>query len=118
MIGLSSRITTARIQLATVRHFGLSVRGMRSQSRRRRYTWARHLSAYLTREMTRLTLSEIAETLNRTDHTTVLHSLEEVRRRVMVNPEDRHDLEAIREAIGEPIPPAEVESHLETIYAA
>jgi chromosomal replication initiator protein len=59
--------------------YGLSVEDVLSSSRRQPLVLCRQISMYLCRELTDLSLPKIGEHFHR-DHTTVLHSVEKVKR--------------------------------------
>ena len=63
----------------TAQTFGFSVEDVLSSSRRQPLVLCRQISMYLCRELTDLSLPKIGEHFNR-DHTTVLHSVEKVKR--------------------------------------
>ena len=63
----------------TAQAFGFSVEDVLSSSRRQPLVLCRQISMYLCRELTDLSLPKIGEHFNR-DHTTVLHSVEKVKR--------------------------------------
>ena len=64
---------------ATAHAYGFSVEDVLSSSRRQPLVLCRQISMYLCRELTDLSLPKIGEHFNR-DHTTVLHSVEKVKR--------------------------------------
>ena len=63
----------------TAQAFGFSVEDVLSSSRRQPLVLCRQISMYLCRQLTDLSLPKIGEQFNR-DHTTVLHSVEKVKR--------------------------------------
>ncbi len=63
----------------TAQAYGFSVEDVLSSSRRQPLVLCRQISMYLCRELTDLSLPKIGEYFNR-DHTTVLHSVEKVKR--------------------------------------
>ncbi len=63
----------------TAQAFGFSVEDVLSSSRRQPLVLCRQIAMYLCRELTDLSLPKIGEHFNR-DHTTVLHSVEKVKR--------------------------------------
>ena len=63
----------------TAQAFGFSVEDVLSASRRQPLVLCRQIAMYLCRELTDLSLPKIGEQFNR-DHTTVLHSVEKVKR--------------------------------------
>jgi chromosomal replication initiator protein len=62
----------------TARYFSLSTSDLKSKSRSRPLTQARHIAMYLTRECTGLSLVKIGEIFGGRDHTTVLHGIKKV----------------------------------------
>lgn len=63
----------------TAAAYGFSIEDLLSSSRRQPLVQARQIAMYLCRELTDLSLPKIGERFNR-DHTTVLHSVEKVKR--------------------------------------
>jgi chromosomal replication initiator protein len=63
----------------TASAFGYSVEDVLSSSRKQPLVLCRQVAMYLCRELTDLSLPKIGESFNR-DHTTVLHSVEKVKR--------------------------------------
>ena len=63
----------------TAQAYGFSTEDILSSSRRQPLVLARQIAMYLCRELTHLSLPKIGERFNR-DHTTVLHSVEKVKR--------------------------------------
>ena len=64
---------------ATATAYGFTVEDVLSPSRRQPLVLCRQISMYLCRELTDLSLPKIGEHFKR-DHTTVLHSVEKVKR--------------------------------------
>jgi chromosomal replication initiator protein len=74
----SGREITAPVILEeTAAYFGLDQEDLLSKSRSRPLTTARHVSMYLMRELTGLSLIKIGEYFNR-DHTTALHGIKKI----------------------------------------
>jgi chromosomal replication initiator protein len=74
----SGREITAPVILEeTALYFGLDQEDLLSKSRSRPMTTARHVSMYLLREMTGLSLIKIGDQFNR-DHTTALHGIKKI----------------------------------------
>lgn len=86
--------TAGEIQNAVCAHAGVESAKLLSQSRAGPLVEARHLAMYLTRELTDLSLPQIARAFKRRDHTTVLHALRRVESRLEAEP-------ALREAVAE-----------------
>jgi chromosomal replication initiator protein len=69
-----------QVQEAVAARLHLSVDDILSPSRTAPVAKARQLAMYLTRELTDLSLPQIAEAFNRRDHTTVMHAIRKVQR--------------------------------------
>jgi chromosomal replication initiator protein len=80
-----SRPGVAEIQSLVAERLGLSREQLLSRSRRAPVARARQLAMHLTRELTDLSLPEIAREFGRSDHTTVIHALRQVRSRLDVD---------------------------------
>jgi chromosomal replication initiator protein len=72
-----------QIQGAVASHAGIPIERLLSPSRVAPVARARQLAMYLTRELTDLSLPEIAAAFNRRDHTTVLHAIRKVEARAL-----------------------------------
>jgi len=73
----------ARIQETVAGRLEIPVERLLSPSRAAPIARARQLAMYLTRELTELSLPEIAAAFNRRDHTTVMHAIRKVEARVL-----------------------------------
>ena len=81
--------TTEEIQDAVCSRFHLEKADLLSSSRAGPLVEARQLSMYLTRELTPMSLPQIARAFKRRDHTTVLHALRRVESRLEAEPSMR-----------------------------
>jgi chromosomal replication initiator protein len=72
-----------QVQEAVAAKLGLSVEALISPKRTANLAGARQLAMYLARELTDLSLPEIARAFNRRDHTTVLHAIRRVETRAL-----------------------------------
>ncbi|MDR2778514.1 MAG: chromosomal replication initiator protein DnaA [Rickettsiales bacterium] len=70
------------IQRKVAEHFGLSPVDLRSKKKHRDLVIPRHLAMYLSRELTSLSLLEIAEKFGRKNHSTVIHGINHAKRLV------------------------------------
>ncbi len=98
--------TVEAIQHATCSVLGVLHRDLLSTRRTARVTRARQLAMYLTRELTSLSLAQIAHEFNR-DHSTVLHSLRAVTARLDPGSETLALLDQTRAMIQTPDHPAD-----------
>jgi chromosomal replication initiator protein len=69
-----------QVQEAVAARLDLSVDQLLSPRRTAHIARARQLAMYLTRELTDLSLPQIAQAFNRRDHTTVLHAIRKIQR--------------------------------------
>jgi Bacterial dnaA protein helix-turn-helix len=78
----------------------LSEKDIRRRSRDPKATEARHIAAYLSRELTDRSLPTIGRLFAGRDHSTIMHSIDVVRRRCDADAEFAAKVAAVREAIG------------------
>ena len=70
----SQAITAEDIQKAVASHFRLKISDLKSATRTKAVVVPRQIAMYLCRQLTNLSLTEIAEAFSREVHTTVLHA--------------------------------------------
>jgi chromosomal replication initiator protein len=87
------------IQKKVAEYFGLSPLDLRSKRRQRDLIVPRHLAMYLSRELTSLSLSEIAKKFNGKNHSSIVHGLEHIRKLMVTSPEVSVALGKIREKL-------------------
>ncbi len=68
-----------KIANRVARFFNLTTEQLRSRTRQRHLLWPRHVSMYLARQQTDLSLASIGKFFGGYDHSTVLHALDKVR---------------------------------------
>ena len=87
------------IQDAVAQRLGVSRDALLSATRAAPVTHARQLAMYLTRELTDLSLPAIAVAFNRRDHTTVMHAIKRVDKRLAQNPDVGEALDQLRSTL-------------------
>jgi chromosomal replication initiator protein len=88
--------TVEEIQRQVADRLGVSVDEMLSRTRRAApVARARQLAMYLSRQLTDLSLPEIARAFNRSDHTTVMHAIRRVEERTLADPALARTLEQL-----------------------
>jgi chromosomal replication initiator protein len=105
--GVVAAPSVAAIQEAVASVLGVPREALVSKQRTPRVTRARQLAMFLTRELTPLSLAQIAREFDR-DHSTVLHSLKVVAQRNEPGSEVASDIHSVRAALGKldaPQPP-------------
>lgn len=97
-----NRIThrpTVQIQELVALSYGIHPRCMTNSSRDQDHTWPRFVAMYLARELTHRSLFSIGMSFGRRHHTTVLHGIREVERRMKADPIDKADVLALRKVL-------------------
>src|SRR5689334_5810050 len=80
----TTRLTIAKIQAAVADYYGISPIHMNSKSKDRNHVYPRQMAMLLSRELVKASLTQIAIRFGR-DHTTVMHSIKAVQKRVKEN---------------------------------
>jgi chromosomal replication initiator protein len=88
-------ITIDSIQKAVVANFNISVSDLKSSKKLKIYSFPRQISMYLCRTMTKSSYPEIGEKFGGKDHSTVIHAVRQIEKRMN---EDR-DLKSLIESI-------------------
>ncbi len=79
IISITPRITSVeKIRDAVCDYFSLSVDAISTKSRKREVVQARQIAMYLSKQMTKNSLSSIGATIGQRDHATVLHACKTV----------------------------------------
>lgn len=93
------RLLVAHIQATVAAYYGFQVRYMKSAQRGFDVSHPRQVAMFLASELTPKSLPDIGRCFSR-DHTTVLHAIRAVRRRMAGDPELALDVEALRRRLG------------------
>lgn len=75
-------ITIESIQKATCDCFQLKISDLKSQKKLKKISIARHIAIYLSRKYTELSLTEIGNKFGGKDHSTVIHSINKVTKKI------------------------------------
>ncbi|MGK2954362.1 MAG: chromosomal replication initiator protein DnaA [Solirubrobacterales bacterium] len=102
----SAHITPEGIRTAVAHHFMTDPENLASPKRDRNTVTARHISIYLTREMTGLSLPQIGEFYGGRDHSTILNAINRIDQRLSVDPEITTAVDTLRATIHSPDPGA------------
>ena len=92
-------VTPELIRELTAAHFRVDVESLVSRKRDKTTARARHVSIFLTREMTDLSLPQIGGLYGNRDHSTIINSIDHVSSRVNVDAEVTAAVEKIRASI-------------------
>jgi len=89
------RINIVHIEKTVEKEFGVSLAELHSKRRSRSVVLPRQVCMFLARTHTRSSLGEIGLHFGGRDHTTVLHSVEKIRKQVVADPGLRKSIERI-----------------------
>lgn len=84
---------------AVAQHYNIPERALVAQNRSKEISQARHIAAYLSKQLTDSSLSEIGFRLGRRTHATVLHSIAHVREQMEFDPVLRQHLAQLQSAL-------------------
>ena len=100
LVTIQSHPTTiADVMKAVADHYNIPEKALSAQNRSREITQARHIAAYLCKELTSSSLSEIGFRMGKRTHATMLHSIALVREQMEYDPVLRQHLAQISSAI-------------------
>ena len=97
-----AHITPESIREKTAAHYGLEVEVLQSRKRDRRSSTARSVSMFLTREITDLSYSQIAQLYGGRDHSTVISAIERISSQISVDPEITTAVDSLRASLHSP----------------
>lgn len=87
------------IQERVADFYGLPLGEMVSARRSKSVAWPRQVAMYLSRELTPCSLPDIGRRFGGRDHTTVIHAIKQVEKRIAEIPDIRDDVAALRDLI-------------------
>jgi hypothetical protein len=98
-----SRMTTylmvTHIQALVAAYYKIPVREMTSERRHREVSHPRQVAMYLAYELTPKSLPDIGKRFGDRDHTTVIHAIRQVKKRIIEDHEIYADVQALRERL-------------------
>ena len=92
-------ITVGDVIGAVAEHYGISEKAILSSNRSREITQVRHVAAYLCKEMTHSSLTEIGFKMGRRTHATMLHSVAIVKNQLEFDPALRQHIAQLEAAL-------------------
>ncbi len=93
------KLTLTEVIKAVASYYDIPVSRLKSSSRVSSIALARQVIMYIAREKLNLKLEEIALSLRRKDHTTVIHGVEKIKKLLMKDPIFKKELEQILESL-------------------
>lgn len=92
-------ISIGDVLTATADHYGVTEKALLSNNRSREVTQVRHVAAYLCKELTSSSLTEIGFKLGRRTHATMLHSVALINKQIEFDPSLRQHIAQIESAL-------------------
>ena len=97
---MSDRLTPKQIIEKTAQHYQVSVTDLMSPKRDQEIVLPRQTAMYLMRRELHASFPKIARSLNRKDHTTAIHSVEKIGKRITYDEDLRQSLSEIKQKLG------------------
>lgn len=92
----SKEITTDLILNIVAEHFDVTSKDIQSQKRNAEFVIPRQVYMYLCRELIETPLTNIAKTLGKKDHTTIIHGIKKIEEEIKYNEELKNKINIIR----------------------
>lgn len=92
----SKEITTDLILNIVAEHFEVTAKDIQSQKRNAEFVIPRQVYMYLCRELIETPLTNIAKTLGKKDHTTIIHGIKKIEEEMKYNEELKNKINIIR----------------------
>ena len=96
---VAQRLLITHIQALVAAYYKVPVRSMVSAQRSREFAHPRQTAMYLAAELTPKSLPDIGRRFGGRDHTTVIHAIKAVQRRMLEDAEIEADVKALRERL-------------------
>ena len=93
------KATVGDIVSAVAIHYSLPEKAITSHNRSKEITLARHIAAYLSKELTECSLSEIGYKLGKRTHATILHSVDIIKEKMEFDPVLRQHISQLEAAV-------------------
>jgi len=93
------RLTIDGIQKAVADKFGIKQSALKEKSNTKAIVYPRQIAMYLAKELTTASLPEIGRSFGNKHHTTVLHSVEKIKREKSVEPELNRILHSLTDSL-------------------
>lgn len=93
---LVSNIDINDIQKETSKHYAITVSDLISKSRKQHTVLARQMAIYISHEFTSLSLANIGKNFGNRDHSTVLHSIDKIEKKLLDVATTKNDYDLIK----------------------
>ena len=97
---MSKRLTLKQIIEKTAHHYQTSISDLMSPKRDQEIVLPRQIAMYIMRRELHASFPKIARSLNRKDHTTAIHSVDKIEKRMAYDEDLRQNLSEIKQSLG------------------
>ncbi len=97
--GQPKEITPALIISVVAEHFGVTAEDITSKKRNSEFVLPRQVVMYLCRDLTAISLTQVARILGKKDHTTIIHGIDKISAEVQTNEELKNKIDIIKKKI-------------------
>ena len=88
-------ISVEEIQKQVANYYNIRIQDMKSKGRKRNIAFPRQVAMYISKELTKLSMPELAERFDKKDHTTILYAHRKIQEERSSNPEFNDDVERL-----------------------
>jgi len=97
--GQPKQITPNLIINVVAEHFGVSADDITSKKRNSEFVLPRQVVMYLCRDLTAISLTQVAKILGKKDHTTIIHGIDKISAEILTNEELKNKIDIIKKKI-------------------
>ena len=84
------------IQKEVAKHYALTISDLSSKSRKQHTVLARQMAIYICHELSSLSLNKIGKQFGNRDHSTVIHAIKKIKKKLLESTEIKNDYEIIK----------------------
>ncbi|MDQ7003866.1 MAG: chromosomal replication initiator protein DnaA [Ghiorsea sp.] len=88
-------ITIENIQKHVANYYNIRIKDMRSKVRKRNIAYPRQIAMYLSKELTKMSMPEIADEFEKKDHTTILYAHRKIQKECLEKPDFQQEMQRL-----------------------
>ncbi|MDQ6983710.1 MAG: helix-turn-helix domain-containing protein, partial [Ghiorsea sp.] len=88
-------ISVENIQKHVANYYNIRSKDMRSKVRKRNIAYPRQIAMYLSKELTKMSMPEIADKFEKKDHTTILYAYRKIQKECLENPDLKQEIQRL-----------------------